>query len=180
MFMLGSDHSQAIRYKDEIMPRTAGTIDGTPLYKIVSLKMIDSTGDKRTDSYQFPAAVTNAQIETFVAALAADINANIYDVRVQDAYSSIPDTGDALNDLRPSLLSNIVVLVKTPLNESDDLYIPAPMDDNFIPTTDDPIVGELSATMAAFLACKNAGGGAFEVVSGRYTERREINKSVPF
>lgn len=162
------------------MPRTAGTVDGTPAYKVVSFKWMDSTGDKRTDSYQFPAAVTNAQIETLAAALAADSNAVLYDIRVQDAYSALPDAGDATNEVRPSLFSNIVVLVKTPLNDSDDLYIPAPLDDNFIPSTDEPIVGELADSMTAFLACKNAGGGTFEVISGRYTERREVNKAVPF
>lgn len=162
------------------MPRTAQTVDGTPLYKVVSLRWMDSTGDKRTDSYQFPAAVTNAQIEAFAAAIVLDSNAVLYDIRVTDSYSALPDSGDALNETRPSLFANIVVLVKTPLNESDDLFIPAPLDDNFIPTTDDPIVGELGDTMTAFLACKNAGGGAFEVISGRYTERREMNKSIPF
>lgn len=162
------------------MPRTAQTVNGTPLFKIASFKWMDSTGDKRTDSYQFPAAVTNAQIEALAAALAADSNAVLYDIRVTDSYAALPDASDATNEIRPSLFSNIVVLVKTPLNESDDLFIPAPLDDNFIPTTDDPIVTELSASMAAFLACKNAGGGAFEVISGRYSERREVNKSIPF
>lgn len=162
------------------MPRTAGTVDGTPLYKVVSFRWIDSTGDKRTDSYQFPAAVTDAQVEALAAALAAESNAVLYDIRVQDAYASLPDTGDALNELRPSLFSNIVILAKTPLNDSDDLYIPAPLDENFIPTTDDVLSGELATVMAAFLACKNAGGAAFEIISGRYSERREINKSIPF
>lgn len=164
----------------KLMARTAPAINGTPTFKILSISYIDSSGDKRTDSYQFPAAVTNALMEAFVAALDADINANIYKLRVHEVYADLPDTGDAVNGLRPSLFSNIVVLVKTPLNDSDDLYLPAPEDDNFIPTTDEPIVGNIAATMAAFLACKNAGGGAFEVVSGRYTERREVNKAVPF
>lgn len=160
------------------MPRTAPTINGTPLYKVLSISWIDSTGDKRTDSYQFPAAVTDAALEALVAAAAADSNANIYSVRVGDVYASLPDTGDALNEVRPSLFSNIVFLAKTPLNQSDNFYIPAPLDDNFVPTTDDILSGALGATMAAWLAALNTGGGTFEIISGRYTERREVNKSV--
>lgn len=162
------------------MARTAPTVNGTPVYKLVSFRWMDTTGDKRTDTYQFPAACTAALIETLAAALAADSNAVLYEVDIKEAYAALPDKNDAVNSPRESLFQNIVVLVKTPLNDSDDLFIPAPEDDNFIPNTDDPIVGSIAPTITAFLACKNAGGGTYQSISGRYSERREINKSIPF
>lgn len=157
------------------MPRTAPTVNGTGTFKVLSISYIDSSNDKRTDSYQIPAAATDAQVEALVVAIAADSNANIYKVRVADVYNSQPDTGDALNEVRPSLHSNIVILAKTALNDSDNLFIPAPKDDNFVPTTDDILSGALAASLAAYLAIKGAG---WEIISGRYTERREVNKSV--
>lgn len=168
------------------MPRTAPAVDGTPIVKAVSLRWIDVSGDKRADSYNFPAAVTDAAIETWVAAMAAASNANLYEVIVGFAYSDLPDPDDATNATKESMFDNIVIAFKNPLKQLVDMFLPAPIADTLIDNGSgdsdeiDPTSVELSAAMAAYLTLINTGGGTYEAVSGRFTERKEVNRKVNF
>lgn len=169
------------------MARTAPTVSGTPVLKQVSLRWIDVSGDKRADSYTFFPAATDAQIEAFAAAMGAGSNANLYEVVVQDAYSDLPDANDATNATKESLFDNIVILAKNALKQTDDLFIPAPIAamliDNGAGDSDeiDPTSVALNDIITAFMALRNVGAAAtYEVVSGRYTERKEVNKKVNF
>lgn len=169
------------------MPRTAPAVDGTPIVKQVSLRWIDVSGDKRSDSYTFLPGVTDAQIEAWATAMGAASNANLYDVTVTYGYSDLPDSDDADNATKESLMDNIVILAKNPIKQTDDLFIPAPiadmLQDNGSGDSDeiDPLSAELAAAMSTFLVLRNVGAAAtYEVVSGRFTERKEINKKVNF
>lgn len=159
------------------MPRTAPTVNGTPQFRTISNRWIDFSGDKRSDSLQTPAAATNAQIEAYAAALAADSNASLYAVVVEDHYNSVPDKSNAVNEPKDSAFDNIVFLAKTAANLSQRGFIPAPIAGNFVEGTDtiNPASTELAAVFTAFLALVGAG---YSIVSARYTERREINEAV--
>lgn len=167
------------------MPRTAPAVDGTPLFKLLSVRWMDVSGDKSSDSYQFNVAATNAQIEAFVAALAAASNAVLYSAIVSDAYEATPDADDATNAIKDTVFDKVVILAKDNLRNSDNIFIPAPiaavLADSGSGNLDqiDPASTELAAVLTAFLAVKNAGGGGYGIVSGRFTERKETNRAVP-
>lgn len=160
------------------MPRHAPTVNGTPTYKRLSFKYIDTTGDERSDALQIPTATLDADIEALVSAIGAIVNADLYAVEVNSVYNSVPDSTNALNQPRASVYQNLVFLAKDALNETVRGFIPSPVDSLFITGTDeiDPnnlaLGGYLTAMLTIF--------PAYQFVSGRYTERREINERVKF
>jgi hypothetical protein len=159
------------------MARTAPAVNGTPTYKQVSLRWIDASGDPRADTLQLPAAATDVQIEAIADTLSDISNASLYSVHVSDVYNSTADKDDAVDAVKDSVYDNIAVLAKTATNETRRLFIPAPEGALFVAGTDtiDPANADLAAAFAAFLAPL---GVSYNIVSARYTERREINEAV--
>lgn len=159
------------------MARTAPAVDGTPDYKKISLKFIDASGDLRSDSLQIPAAATDAQIEAFAESIADITNASLYQVEVAFVYNSVADKDDAVDAVKDSVYDNLVTLAKTATNLSARSFIPAPEGSLFVAGTDtiDPANADLAVYLAAFLALV---GATYDIVSMRYTERREINEVV--
>lgn len=157
--------------------RTAPTVNGTPTYITVSLRWIDASGDKRSDSLQAPTAATSAQIEAWATAQQAGSNASLYAVVKEDHYNSVPDKSNALDEPKDSVFDNMVYLAKTTANLSRRGFLPAPIAAVFATGTDqpNPASTELAAIFTAFLALVGAG---YTVQSVRYTERREINEAV--
>ena len=157
--------------------RTAPAVNGTPTFKTVSLKWIDASGDKRSDSLQIPTAATNAQVEAWAASEQAGSNASLYAVISEDHYNSAPDKSNALDESKDSVYDNLVYLAKTSANLSKRGFLPAPIAAMFTPGTDtiDPTSTVLADIFTAFLALAGAG---YSIVSARYTERREINEAV--
>jgi len=159
------------------MARTAPAVNGTPTFRKASLRWIDASGDLRADSIQVPSGATDAQIEAFGEAIADISNASLYAVEVTDVYNSVADKDDAVDAPKDSVYDNLVVLAKTATNLSQRMFIPAPEGDIFVAGTDqiDPTSVDLGLAFTAFLALV---GGTYDIVSARYTERREINEAV--
>ncbi len=173
--------SQALEWSNAMAgTRTAPTVDGLNAFKIVTLKWIDWTADKRSDSYIFDAATaTNANVETFAAAMQAGSNASLYEIRVGDAYSSVGDGGNALEEVWENVGDNLVIQAKQPLGGmSIRDYIPSPINAMFIENTEDidPTNAALIAIIAAFVAMIDV---TYEVVGARLTHRRQINQQTP-
>ena len=159
--------------------RTAPAVDGTNAFKTVQLRWIDWTGDKRSDTYVFPTTLaTNTAVETFAAAMQAGSNASLYEIKVSDAYSSVEDSGNAVEQVWENVSDNLVLQAKQPLggNSVRD-YVPSPVSAMFIENTDviDPTSAELVAILSAWTALLAAN---YEVVGARFTSRRQINSQV--
>lgn len=159
------------------MARTAPAVNGTPLYKSVSLRWIDASGDLRTDTINLPTATTDAQIEALADTMSDISNASLYSVEVGLQYASNPDKDDAVDAVKDSVYDNIVLLAKTAAGDSRRTFLPAPEAGVFVPGTDqiDPTNADLAAWFAAMLAPL---GVSYDIISARYTERREINERV--
>lgn len=159
------------------MARTAPAINGTPTYKLVSLRWIDSSGDLRSDSIQLPTASTDAQIESIADTFSDISNASLYAVHVAAVYNSVADKDNAVDAPKDSVYDNLAILSKTALNATARFFIPAPEAGVFVAGTDqiDPTNADLAAALAAILAPL---GVSYDIVSIRYTERREINEAV--
>lgn len=156
--------------------RTAPAVDGTPLYKVVSLTWYDYTGEQRTDSYQFDADSTNLEIEAFAAAMQALSNATLWRIQVSDAYNSVGDSSNALEQVWEEASANLVFLAKDSLNNSQNIFVPAPINAVMVEGTEeiDPTNAALAALLAAWLPMK----ANYSVVSGRFTSRRDIGTKV--
>lgn len=161
--------------------RTAPTVDGGNDFKVVTLKWIDYTSDKRSDAYIVDATLgTNAAIEAFAVAMQAVSNASLYDIRVGDVYSGAADgTSNALEEVWENVQDNLVLQAKQPFGgQSLRTYVPSPVESMFLEGTEDidpanvPL-GVVITTWKAMIAAD------YEVVGARFTHRRQINTQTP-
>lgn len=159
------------------MPVTA-PVGATPTrtYRLLSVGLIDRTGDKRSTSFRIDGSATTAQITDFVSDLGAATSANVYEWSVTDVYSASDgaDASDAAAaTTRDSVYDNVVILFKdVGTGQAVNIFIPAPvpaiMDGDSVETDD-----------ALYTAVRNAAdtliGGNFAPQTARFSERREIN-----
>lgn len=160
------------------MPIALGlSVDGTPNVRSLSIRFIDLTGDKRAVSFPISTVATDAGIDAFVQAFADQTQAAIWSVEVKETYGVIPSTAGAGADAHNSVFDNIVVLYKNGSGVATDLFIPAPII-SLIGAGDVVNVGDpdFDALTGALL---NAIATIGTPVQARFTERREINTSVP-
>lgn len=159
--------------------RTAPTVDGNATFKEVSLTFFDHTGEQRTDSYVVDSGATDIQIEAFAAAMQAMSNGTLWRVIVKDVYNSVGDSSNAVEDVWEDIDTNIVILAKQPaVKQGDNLFMPAPVNDAFIEGTEEinPAYVPLGDAMTAWLAMKSG----YSVVSGRFTQRRDVGTKINF
>lgn len=156
------------------MPRTVSTVDGTPDARSLSVSLIDVSGDIRTVSGRIAVGALAADIETFVAALAAATNASIYKVSDQMIYIGAESPTNALEAAKSaSVFDNVVALfTDVAADRSENVFIPAPIGDLFLGETDNVDPTETAAVTTAWAAIDF---GSPTLKSLRYTERREIN-----
>lgn len=159
------------------MPVTA-PVGATPTrtYRLLSVGMIDRSGDKRSTSFRISSSATIDEVTDYVADLGAATSANVYEWSITDVYSA-SDGADATDaaaaTTRDSVYDNIAILFKdVGTGQAVNVFIPAPvpaiMDGDSVETDD-----------AIYIAVRNAAdeliGGNFAPQTARFTERREIN-----
>lgn len=159
--------------------RTAPAVNGTPSFSRVSVTLIDASGDIRTVSWQMGPGVTNAQIEAAVDNIQDYSNASMYKVEVSAVYNSAPQQTSALAEVYPSVYDNVVLLYKDALNNSENVFIPAPTTELQPSGSDTPDTTVLAGIRASFAATMNGTGSAgWTPISARFTERREKNQRI--
>lgn len=161
--------------------RTAPTVNGAGTHKLVSVRYIDASGDKRADEFLIPAAATDAQIEALVVALQAGSNASIHEVRVTALYKGVADKNNATNVARSPSIKDYMYFTafsSNPDNKSKRALIPAPLELLFVSGSDtlDPTSAEIIAVLSAWTTLLGAG---WDVAWGSYTETVETNEKVP-
>jgi hypothetical protein len=160
------------------MPASAGVVDATPTRRIAHFSYIDTNGQPRTDSYDIPAAATDAEINAMVTALGAATNADLWQVGFTNWFATgQPSKSNAIEAVDDSVKDNIVVLYKNVANDSKDFFIPAPKEALLVAGTLNP-----DPTPAGLLdnviQAADALFGTYEPVSVRYSERAKKNKAV--
>jgi len=156
--------------------RTAPAVTAEPDYILVSLVWYDWTGDQRTDTYQFDAGATDIQIEAFAAAQQALSNATLWRITRSEVFNSDGDSANALEEVWENAKDNLVFLMKDILNNSMDIFVPAPINAAFIEQTEtiDPTNADIVALLTASVAMRTG----YAVKSGRFTHRRQIGTKV--
>jgi len=158
--------------------RTAPAVTGSANIMYVSFHFIDASGDKRSCSLMTDLAITDVQIEAVAVAVQAATNASLWKVEQTFAWAGLARVGNATNTARPSVYSNVVLLYKNATQQSQNAFIPAPLETLFIAGSDN--VDKTDALFTAFAsATQTALGDTYESISTRYSEHREINQSTP-
>lgn len=168
--------------------RTAPTIDGTPPITRVTIRSIDFAGDRRAvalDILNASGTVTNAEIETLVAAYQAATNGSVYAVDVTLTYTSAYQASNALNAVRASNDDAIIINLGDPTKRYQGLVLRAPLSTQFTPAGSeqpDPQAAALAAYIVAGLAVVNGGAtgtGTYTAKSARFSEHSEVNPAFP-
>lgn len=153
------------------MPRTAPTFDDTPNLRILSLRLIDISGDVRAEAFEIALAASAANIEAFIAGYASRTHSNIYAVWDEQVYSSQAQASDATAGAKSdSVADGINFLYASATNESEDVRLVAPIASLMVGDTDgvDPVAGAaFNALVEPLLTGTKVG------VTAQYTERKE-------
>jgi len=160
------------------MPNNAGAVDATPSRKVLHLQYIDSEGKPRTDSYDVPSDVSDAEMNALSAALGATTNASLWNIGYTNWYATgVAQKSDADDLTNDSVYDNIVFLMKNAANLSFDFYIPANLESvTMVPGTENP--DPTTTEMLALIAAVEAIWGGYTAYSVRFTERRNKNRAV--
>lgn len=153
------------------MPRTAPAFDDTPNVRLLSLRMIDISGDKRAEAFEISPTAAAADIEAFVAGYAARTNSKIWGVYDMQGYTAAQNVTGALDAPKSaSLADGINFLYISNVGDSEDVRLVAPIASLFVGDTDaiDP------AAAAAFNALvEPLLTGTKVAATAQYTERKE-------
>lgn len=153
------------------MPRTAPTVDGTPNVRMISLRLIDISGDKKAESLEVSPTATVADIEALVASYATRTHANIYEVRDEMVYKSPPSSATATAGAKSdSVADGINFLFTSNTGESEDFRLVAPLASQMVGTSDavDKTAGAAFGALVVPLLT-----GTKVLVGAQYTERKE-------
>lgn len=160
------------------MPNQAGAVDATPTRKIVHLRYIDSEGKIRTDSYDAPNDVLDAELNTLTGAVGALTNASLFEIGVTNWFATgVAQKSDADDLTNDSVKDNVVILMKNASNDSFDFFIPANLETaSMVAGTEnvDPTTTEMADLLAAIAAIWSG----YAPYSYRFTERRQKNRSI--
>lgn len=152
--------------------RTAPAVTAAANARIVSLRLIDSSGDLYSVAYQVPVAAAAADLETWAAAYAAASQASLYAIEDVSIRSGDADPDNADTDQRNSVKDGINLLFKNATTlDSFGQRLVAPIEAVMQGNQDIPLLSatEASALIVATLALVSG----YNFQSAQYTERRE-------
>lgn len=152
--------------------RTAPAVTGAGTRFVVSLHLIDASGDTITESMTVLTEPTAADIEGWAAAYQASSKASLYGVSVQRQWFGDADASNADVGTRDSVKDGVNLLFKSAgsLNSFNQRLV-APIDANMQGNQDIPLLSN-----AAFTSLILAYGiivAPHTLYSAQYTERRE-------
>lgn len=152
--------------------RTAPAWTAAATRRLVSLGLIDASGDLWSESFYVPVATTAANLEAWAAAYAATSQASLYSLgdfaeRIGDA-----DPDNAETDQRNSIGQGINLTYKNlTTNATIGQRVVAPIPADLQGNQDIPLLTatEMTALITATLTVQTG----FALQSSQYTERRE-------
>jgi len=158
--------------------RTAPDVGvATPNYKLVSLNMIDSVGDSKSNSFVAATGATNAEIETYAAETQERSNASLFEVQITSVYFGARSKGNALEAVFNNIQDNIRYSIKAGPTTRQYAYIPSPLEAMFLAGTETPDATALNDWFAAVLAVAGAG---WTGLNYGFVEHKDRNQSIKF
>lgn len=154
--------------------RTAPTVDGTPNKCILGIRVMDSSGDKYSESLTLLGIPADADVEAYVAAYQAMTQATVYEVSINSVYNGDADPDNATTDQRNSAKDGVNLLWHDDINlKAQSTRVVAPVTGGMQGNQDIPLL-----TFAAFTTLIAETGDLltdYALQSAQFTERRERN-----
>lgn len=156
--------------------RTAPNPDTAPLTKqLVTLHLIDASGDLYAQTFTNVAAVAPADVQTLATEYAALTQASLYKITICSEWEGDIDPQNAVAGDRSSVKQGINLLYNSvSLDKSTTPRLIAPDGSVMQGNQDIPF---LTAAANLIAAIKAVIGPSYELTSGQYTERRERNNN---
>jgi len=141
-------------------------------HKLVTIRVVDASGDKDAVSFYCPVATTNAQIDDIATDYQAATQASVYEVHIASIWSGDSDPDNAETDQRNSVKQGINLGFKNiTTNQALEIRVVAPVPEDMQGNQDIPL---LTATeFAALIADYQAILTGFSLSSAQFTGRRE-------
>jgi len=152
--------------------RTAPAFTGAATYRLITLQVIDASGDKDAVGFLVPVAATAAAIETIAADYQLATQASVYGIVDQLFREGDADPDNAETDQRNSNAEGINLLFKDLTTRvAAPIRVVAPVPETMQGNQDIPLLSsdELTNLIVAVLAVKTS----FDFQRAQYTERRE-------
>lgn len=152
--------------------RTAPAVNGTPPKVLITLSVIDASGDKYSDTLQLTSVPLDLDIEAYVAAYQAVTQASVWSVNVQSVYEGDADPDNALTNQRNSVKDGINFLWKDlAALKTQTTRVVAPVTGSMQGNQDIPLL--TFADSVTYIAETGDILTAYALQSAQYTERRE-------
>jgi len=153
--------------------RTAPAFTAAATRRIITLHLIDASGDFYSEDWDVPIAATAANIETWAAAYAAASQASLWQINDQQLRTGQDVAANANTDQRNSVKDGINVLYgNNTTNVSTTLRLIAPILAAMDGDQDIPLMTSTEVAALTTATGVISPAGAF-LDSGQYTERRE-------
>jgi len=150
--------------------RTAPALTATASRRLLTMRVIDSSGDVQAETIEVPVAATAANLETIVANYQLATQSSVYGVNDTMIREGDADPDNALSELRGGVENGINTLFKSG-SLTEQVRVFAPVAATMQGNQDIPLLSssELTNLIVAILAVKS--GYAFR--RAQYTTRRE-------
>lgn len=160
------------------MSRTVPDVEQDVSRVTLSVHYMDESGAQTTCSVNADPDVTAASMEALVAALAVVTNANIWAISRTQWWGGIASSTGAVSAEQNSVADNVVILYKTLQGDSQDVWLPAPIEGIMNGNLNQP-----NPASALLITAKDAWEAvlpnAYEPVTMRYSQHKQTNKKVP-
>lgn len=154
--------------------RTAPTVNGTPNKVLLTISVIDASGDQYSDTLVLNAVPLAADIEAYVAAYQGVTQASVWNVAVSSNYEGDKDPDNAQTFQRNSVKDGINLLWRDSATlDTESTRVVAPIPDVMQGNQDIPLLTYVD--MLTYIAETGDILTAFALQSAQYTERRERN-----
>ena len=153
--------------------RTAPTYTAIPPFRRIAISVVDSSGDRFTESFLITPLATDAEVEDFVSAYQAASQASVFRIENVGLFVGDEDPDNADTDQRNSVKDGINMLYR---NSADlSTFTPrvvAPQPATMQGNQDIPqLIGTPLATLATATLALHAASVSLQ--SMQFTERRE-------
>lgn len=150
--------------------RTAPAVTATATGRLLTLHLIDASGDHWAESFYIAVAATTAQIEDFAAEYAEKTQASLWKVTAELQWEGAEAQSNANDDQRDSVMDGVNLLFSSiTLHNSQTPRLVAPILGVMDGDKDIPLTLEFLGITAAFIVLSP--GYTFKTM--QYTERRE-------
>lgn len=152
--------------------RTAPAFTAAMTRRLITLHLIDRSGDLWAEGFIVPIAATAASIETWAAAYAASSQASLFKITDEQVREGARLSTNANFDQRNQVSQGINILFRNPTtNGTITPRVVAPVLAAMLGDQDIPVVDE--DPIEAFISSVTALQATYNLQSAQYTDRRE-------